>query len=64
MSNEGGKTIDCRPPSLTRGKCEQGESLARGKVFLDHFLKAQRRIFAYVLTLLPNPPTPRTCFRM
>ncbi len=31
-----------------------GDELSKGKVFLDHFLKAQSRIFAYIYTLLPN----------
>jgi RNA polymerase sigma-70 factor, ECF subfamily len=30
------------------------EGLSKGKVFLGLFLKAQRRLFAYIFTLLPN----------
>jgi RNA polymerase sigma-70 factor (ECF subfamily) len=30
------------------------EGLAKGKAFLGLFLKAERRIFAYIFTLLPN----------
>ena len=63
MSSEGGKIVDCPPPSRVGGACEQGEPLARGKEFLDHFLKAQRRIFAYVLTLLPEPADAEDVFQ-
>jgi RNA polymerase sigma-70 factor (ECF subfamily) len=39
--------VDVPPPGDTGG-------LSRGKVFLSLFLKAERRIFAYIFTLLPN----------
>jgi RNA polymerase sigma-70 factor (ECF subfamily) len=33
---------------------DRSDEKAKGKVFLDYFLKARRRIFAYIYTLLPN----------
>ena len=30
------------------------DELAKGRAFLERFLKAERRIFAYIFTLLPN----------
>jgi RNA polymerase sigma-70 factor, ECF subfamily len=47
--HESGRTggVDVPPAGDTGG-------VSKGKAFLGLFLKAQRRIFAYIFTLLPN----------
>src|SRR5207249_11545384 len=41
-----------RPEPL--GPCEAGPGVDKSKIFLPLFLQNQRRLYAYILTLLPN----------
>src|SRR2546428_13065395 len=48
----GADTDSDRPGSLAAG--EEGTRPAKGKLFLRLFLQNERRLYAYILTLLPH----------